>query len=73
MPNPFDEESSSFLVLVNDEKQYSLWPAALAVPGGWTVARGEGSRAESLEFVETVWTDMRPAGLVEAMAAEVTG
>lgn len=64
MANPFDDELSRFVVLVNDERQYSLWPAALAVPGGWTVARGEGSRAECLDFVEATWTDMRPASLL---------
>ena len=25
--NPFDDENGSFLVLVNDEEQHSLWPA----------------------------------------------
>ena len=24
--NPFDDDNGSFFVLVNDEKQHSLWP-----------------------------------------------
>lgn len=65
--NPFDDEDGSFLVLVNDENQHSLWPAFIEVPAGWTVAHGEDSRAACLDHVELSWTDMRPRSLVEAM------
>lgn len=27
MTNPFDDEDGSFLILVNDEGQYSVWPS----------------------------------------------
>ncbi|MFI8348143.1 MbtH family protein [Streptomyces sp. NPDC085596] len=70
MVNPFDDESGKFLVLVNEEGQYSLWPANLAVPGGWRAGGPEGSRQECLDAIEAAWTDMRPAGLVRAMAAD---
>ena len=66
--NPFDDESAKFVVLINGERQYSLWPAALAVPGGWDVAHGEDSRGNCVEFINATWTDMRPASLVAAMA-----
>ncbi|MET9535536.1 MULTISPECIES: MbtH family protein [unclassified Streptomyces] len=69
MLNPFDDGSARFVVLVNEERQYSLWPAASEVPGGWTAARAEGSRQECLDFIETNWSDMRPASLVAAMEA----
>ncbi|MFJ5228431.1 MbtH family protein [Kitasatospora sp. NPDC088391] len=68
MSNPFDDESGRFLVLVNAEAQYSLWPAHLDVPGGWERTGPEGSRQECLDVVERLWTDMRPASLVAAMA-----
>ncbi|MFJ3501877.1 MbtH family protein [Streptomyces sp. NPDC090135] len=70
MSNPFDDEAGRFVVLVNREAQYSLWPAHLDVPGGWDREGVEGSRQECLEQIESVWTDMRPAGLVAAMEAE---
>ncbi|WP_328540315.1 MbtH family protein [Streptomyces sp. NBC_00344] len=70
MVNPFDDDTAQFIVLVNEEQQYSLWPAASEVPGGWRTARPEGSRQECLDFVEATWLDMRPASLVNAMAAE---
>jgi len=65
--NPFDDEFGRFLVLVNSEAQYSLWPAHLDVPGGWEQVGEEGSRQECVDVIERVWTDMRPAGLIAAM------
>ncbi|MBC3840041.1 MbtH family NRPS accessory protein [Streptacidiphilus sp. 4-A2] len=70
MANPFDDDSARFIVLINEERQYSLWPVTIEVPGGWEVARSEGSRQECLDFVEATWVDMRPASLVAAMEAE---
>ena len=58
--NPFDDPDGTFLVLVNDEEQHSLWPEALAVPAGWRVAHGPADRAGALEYIEQNWTDLRP-------------
>ncbi|MFK4213564.1 MbtH family protein [Streptomyces sp. NPDC030920] len=70
MTNPFEDENGSYLVLVNDEGQHSLWPAFAEVPAGWTVAKGEDSREACLAFVNKNWTDLRPKSLVEAMEAD---
>jgi MbtH protein len=70
--NPFDDEGGTFLVLVNAEGQYSLWPEFVDVPAGWQVANPRASRAESLKFVEDNWADMRPRSLVEAMGDAAT-
>jgi MbtH protein len=59
-----------FIVLINDERQYSIWPAAKAVPDGWSRIRPAGPKVECLAFVEANWTDMRPRSLREAMAAD---
>ena len=64
MPNPFIDAAGNFLVLVNDEQQYSLWPQSFPVPGGWKVSFGPDRRAACLQYVESAWTDMRPASLV---------
>ncbi|WEO94729.1 MbtH family protein [Streptomyces sp. FXJ1.172] len=69
MSNPFENEDGRFLVLVNDEAQYSLWPSFAEVPAGWTVAHGEDTRQACLDYVEAHWTDMRPKSLVQAMDA----
>jgi MbtH protein len=57
-----------YLVVVNDEEQYSIWGADRDLPDGW---RGDGFRgpeADCLAHIEDVWTDMRPLSLRRAMA-----
>ena len=66
--NPFDDRGGTFYVLVNDEGQYSLWPAFADVPAGWRVMFGADDRANCLAYIEKSWTDMRPKNLREAMA-----
>ncbi|MFJ4848483.1 MULTISPECIES: MbtH family protein [unclassified Streptomyces] len=67
MTNPFEDQEASYLVLVNAEKQHSLWPTFVDVPEGWEIAFGEASRQDCLDYVERTWTDMRPQSLVDAM------
>ena len=67
--NPFEDESGTYLVLVNDEGQHSLWPEFAGVPEGWVAAHGPAPRQECLDYVETHWTDMRPRSLVAEMEA----
>ncbi|MFG2677241.1 MbtH family protein [Streptomyces sp. NPDC048445] len=70
MTNPFDDESGRFVTLVNGEGQYSLWPAHIEIPGGWSVGGPEGSRQECLDAIEAGWADMRPTSLVRMMEAD---
>ena len=35
MTNPFENENGEFIVLVNHEGQYSLWPTFKEIPAGW--------------------------------------
>ena len=67
--NPFDDDSGSFVVLVNDEEQHSLWPTFADVPAGWRVVYGEADRAACLDYIEQNWTDIRPKSLRERLAA----
>lgn len=64
MTNPFEDDEAQYVVLVNDEGQHSLWPAAAEVPAGWRSVRPPDSRQGSLAYVELAWTDMRPLSLV---------
>ena len=66
MTNPFDDPDGTFLVLVNDEDQHSLWPEFADVPDGWTVVHGPAGREECIDYVNEHWTDMRPRSLREA-------
>lgn len=65
--NPFEDDDARYLVLVNHEDQYSLWPATIDVPAGWRVDLPEDTRQACLDHIERTWTDMRPRSLVEAM------
>lgn len=67
MTNPFEDADGVYLVLVNHEEQYSLWPSFAEVPAGWTVAKSEDTRQACLDYINENWTDMRPKSLIEAM------
>jgi MbtH protein len=62
-----DEDTRTYLVVVNDEEQYSIWPADREVPAGWTAPGARGTRQECLDHIAGVWTDMRPLSLRKAM------
>jgi MbtH protein len=64
MDNPFERDDISYRVLVNDERQHSLWPEFMDVPAGWRAGFGPATRAECVEYVEREWTDIRPASLI---------
>jgi uncharacterized protein YbdZ (MbtH family) len=65
--NPFDDETGTFVVLVNDEDQHNLWPTLTDVPAGWRKVFGEAGRAACPAYVEENWSDMRPKNLRESM------
>jgi len=70
MADPFTDEEGRYLVLLNDEEQYSLWPQAIDVPTGWRIAKGPDHRAACLAHIEEEWTDMRPRSLAVTMAED---
>jgi MbtH protein len=57
-----------FVVVRNDEEQYSIWPDGKPLPAGWQDAGFAGTKADCLAHVETVWTDMRPRSAREVPA-----
>ncbi|KQV97188.1 MbtH family NRPS accessory protein [Rhizobacter sp. Root1221] len=70
----FDREDETFILLVNHEEQYSIWPQWKAVPAGWTAVAGvQGDKKTVLDHVEKVWTDMRPKSLRDWMAQQESG
>jgi len=60
------DDAATLEVVINDEQQYSLWPAHRELPLGWRKAGKSGSKAECLAWIEEVWTDMRPRSLRES-------
>jgi MbtH protein len=66
--NTGDEDTRSYVVLINEEEQYSLWLKDRPVPDGWRIVGPSGPKADCLRYVEEVWTDMRPLSLRQKMA-----
>lgn len=58
----------TYLVVLNDEEQYSIWPADRDLPAGWRGEGFSGPEAVCLAHIEEIWTDMRPLSLRRAMA-----
>ncbi|NQZ21698.1 MAG: MbtH family protein [Colwellia sp.] len=70
MTSVFDREDIDFEVVLNHEEQYSIWPAYKEIPKGWKKAGKRGLKKDCLQFVEEVWTDMRPLSLRKHMEAQ---
>jgi MbtH protein len=62
------EDTQPYLVVLNDEEQYSIWAADRDIPAGWRAEGTEGTRAECLAHIGKVWTDMRPLSLRKRLA-----
>lgn len=63
-----DQEDTRFYkVVMNDEEQYSIWPADKENALGWHDAGKSGVKAECLAYIEEIWTDMRPLSLRKKM------
>ena len=67
------EDTTIYEVVMNDEEQYSIWPADRELPLGWHKAGKQGLKADCLAYIEEVWTDMRPKSLREKMQAQGLG
>ena len=62
-----DEDTTIYKVVVNHEEQYSIWPAERENPLGWNDAGKTGRKQDCLDYIQEVWTDMRPRSLRRAM------
>lgn len=69
MSNDDSTDNTTYLVVINDEEQYSIWPDYRELPPGWRAEGKSGDKAACLQHIEEVWVDMRPLSLRKAMAA----
>ena len=67
------DDEAEYVVLVNHEEQYSLWPARRPIPSGWEVKGPPATRETCLSYIRETWTDMRPKSLREALAPKGKG
>lgn len=56
-----------YIVLINHEEQYSLWPSYKPVPLGWKKVGQEQTKEKCLAYIDEVWTDMRSLSLRKKM------
>lgn len=61
------ESERIYKAVVNYEEQYSIWPADRQLPAGWRESGKSGTKKECLDYIEQVWTDMRPLSLRKYM------
>jgi MbtH protein len=66
----WDDEDTTFDVVMNHEEQYSIWPTYRDIPNGWRAVGKTGKKEECLDYIDEVWTDMRPLSLRQHMDAE---
>lgn len=63
------ETEGLYRIVRNHEEQYSIYPSALEPPPGWTAVGVPADRQSCLATIETLWQDLRPKSLRDAMAA----
>lgn len=66
----WDSEETVFEVVMNDEEQYSIWPAYLDLAPGWKPVGVRGKKTECMQYIDQHWTDLRPRSLREQLAAQ---
>lgn len=62
-----DDDKRIYSVVINHEEQYSIWPVDRETPLGWKDVGKSGTKQECLDYIEEVWTDMRPLSLRKHM------
>jgi MbtH protein len=63
-----DEDTQQYIVVLNHEEQYSIWPAGRELPAGWRGDGFSGLKDLCLAHIDEVWTDMRPLSVRQAHA-----
>jgi MbtH protein len=67
MAHDQEPQGELYTVVVNHEEQYSIWPVGRPIPAGWREAGQTGEKQACLDWIKTVWTDMRPLSVRRAM------
>ncbi len=63
-----ETDDTIYLVVLNHEEQYSIWPEwKTPLPAGWRAEGTKGPKQACLDHIKQVWVDMRPASLRRQM------
>lgn len=61
--NESEQDQIVYKVVINQEEQYSIWPADRENAQGWRDACKQGQKQECLDYINEAWKDMRPLSL----------
>lgn len=64
------DDDREYVVVMNDEEQYSIWFSDREIPAGWHDQGVKGSKKHCLDHIEEVWTDIRPKSLRDWLAEQ---
>ncbi len=67
MSEVIDDNQQKYIVLVNQEEQYSIWLDYKDIPLGWSEVGVSGTKEYCLKYISEVWQDLRPLSLRKAM------
>ncbi|MCM3216695.1 MbtH family NRPS accessory protein [Niallia taxi] len=56
-------ELLDYIVVINIEEQFSIWPSNRDIPIGWESVNFTGNKDECLNYIEEHWIDMRPKSI----------
>ena len=60
MHNQRENDNHPYKVVTNHAGQYSIWMTRRTVPAGWRDVGKQGGNEECLDYINEVWTEMRP-------------
>lgn len=63
-----DSEKTEFIVVKNEQGQFSIWPSYRAIPAGWQSQNIQGKKSDCLAYIQDHWVDMRPRSLRSALS-----
>jgi MbtH protein len=58
-----EQSERKYIVVENDEGQYSIWFAERDIPNGWRKVDVEGTKEQCLSYIETVWKNILPRSI----------
>jgi len=56
-------DNTKYRVVINHEEQFIIWPVKIKMPVGWKDAKFSGELGKCHDYIEEVWTDMRPLSI----------
>ncbi len=61
-----------YKVVINHEEQYAIWHFNIEAKDGWENTEIRGKLAKCKDYIEEVWTDMRPLSIQKMNLSEET-